>query len=60
MSHRAFLPPAALVVFTAVVVFAGCTEYKPFDSTGYLQGEITSRLGADGAAVEVPFAPSVQ
>jgi tetratricopeptide (TPR) repeat protein len=55
MDHR-----GAFLLFGAVLL-AGCTQYKPFDSAAYLQGEFAHRLGPEtGTGLEAPFAPSAE
>jgi tetratricopeptide (TPR) repeat protein len=49
------------VALLGAVLAAGCTQYQPFDSAGYLRGQFDRLLGPEtGAALEVPFAPSAE
>lgn len=46
----------SLSPLAAVVLAAGCSEYKLFDSVGYLRQQYAKEIGAEAAAqVEVPF-----
>ncbi|HEY0514700.1 MAG TPA: tetratricopeptide repeat protein [Thermoanaerobaculia bacterium] len=47
---------ARATLLAAALLAAGCTEYKPFDSVGYLRQQYAREIGAQEAArVEVPF-----
>lgn len=50
------LPPSLLPVLSAVLLAAGCSEYKPFDTGGFLRQQYSKEIGAEAAArIEVPF-----
>lgn len=58
---RARSAPFAPTLLTALTLLmaAGCSAYRPFDSAGYLRGEYSRLLGPEaGAGIEVPFALS--
>src|SRR5438270_2778556 len=45
-----------VMLLSAALLAAGCSEYKPFDSAGYLRHQYAREIGAQEAArVEVPF-----
>jgi len=51
---RQALPPAGFVA--AALLAAACTQYKPFDSAGFLRQQYAKEVGPQAAAkVEVPF-----
>lgn len=50
---RLTLPAFSL---SALLLLAGCSEYKPFDTAGYLREQYAKEIGRQAAAqVEVPF-----
>jgi len=54
MTLRKLTLPLALLAFLASFL-AACSQYKPFDSVGYMRQQYAQQVGAQAAQLTVPF-----